>query len=95
MCDPFFMLILLENLGPGFVVWDKQASIRFRKPGIGEVTARFTVEAERIEEIREEALRAGKAEPTFSVQVMDGQGDVVAEVDQSIHVRPRISSSAV
>jgi len=33
MTDPFYMLMLMENLGPGYIVWDKAASFRFRKPG--------------------------------------------------------------
>src|SRR4051794_22615854 len=33
MTDPFLMLMLIENLGPDFTVWDKAASIRFRSPG--------------------------------------------------------------
>src|SRR5262249_54275566 len=28
MTDPFFMLMLIENLGPDYIVWDKSASIR-------------------------------------------------------------------
>jgi hypothetical protein len=31
--DPFYMLMLFRSLGPRFVVWDKSAGIRFRKPG--------------------------------------------------------------
>ena len=39
MADPFFMLMLIENLGREYIVWDKSASIRFRKPGKGVVRA--------------------------------------------------------
>src|SRR5262245_19161049 len=41
MADPFYMLMLLENLGSGYIVWDKAASIRFRKPGKGRLRAEF------------------------------------------------------
>lgn len=41
MTDPFFMLMLIENLGKDYVVWDKSASIRFKKPGRGTVSARL------------------------------------------------------
>ena len=34
MCDPFYMFILLHHL-PGHTVWDKGASFKFKKPGIG------------------------------------------------------------
>ena len=33
MTDPFYMLMLMNNLGRDYIVWDKAASIRFRKPG--------------------------------------------------------------
>ena len=52
MCDPFFMLILVEALGPRYVVWDKAATIRFRRPGRGTVHATFHIPQERIDEIR-------------------------------------------
>jgi len=26
MCDPFFMVMLMENLGPDYIVWDKAAT---------------------------------------------------------------------
>src|SRR5687767_4345745 len=39
MTDPWFMFILFENLGPGYIVWDKAATIRFLKPGLGTLRA--------------------------------------------------------
>jgi hypothetical protein len=32
MTDPFYMPMLISNLGSDYVVWDKAAHIRFRKP---------------------------------------------------------------
>ena len=31
--DPVYMLMLIKILGPEYVVWDKAATIRFRRPG--------------------------------------------------------------
>lgn len=31
--DPIYMLMLMHILGKGYVVWDKAANVRFRKPG--------------------------------------------------------------
>jgi acyl-coenzyme A thioesterase PaaI-like protein len=89
MCDPFFMLILMEALGPGYVVWDKAASIRFRRPGRGPVRATFHIPAERVEEIRRAADASPKVEPVFRVEVLDEAGEVVAEVEKTLHVRRR------
>jgi acyl-coenzyme A thioesterase PaaI-like protein len=54
MCDPFFALIVRKMLGPGYIVWDKEATIRFKRPGRGRVRATFHVPRVRIEEIRVE-----------------------------------------
>jgi hypothetical protein len=89
MCDPFFMLILINNLGSGYIVWDKAATIRFKKPGKGLVRAIFHIPQERIEEIRSQADAQDKVEPQFQVQVTDTEGNVIAEVDKLLYVRKK------
>lgn len=87
MTDPWFMIMLIELLGPGYVVWDKVATIRFVKPGRGTVRARFEIPAGRVEEIRRAADAAGRVEPTFTARITDEDGDLVAEVEKAISVR--------
>jgi acyl-coenzyme A thioesterase PaaI-like protein len=87
MCDPFFMMILMESLGRGYIVWDKAATIRFRRPGKGTVRAVFQIPPERVEEIRAAADVNGKVEPVFTVNVTDEQGEVVAEIEKLLYVR--------
>jgi acyl-coenzyme A thioesterase PaaI-like protein len=87
MCDPWFMLILMRTLGPDYVVWDKAASIQFLQPGRGTVTALFHIPQERIAEIRLEADGGQKIEPTFGVDVLDAQGQVIAHVEKILYVR--------
>jgi len=94
MCDPFFMLILIEALGSGYVVWDKSAAIRFRRPGRGTVTATFHIPQEKIDEIRAAADAAGKVEPVFQVNVVDERGEVVAEVEKLLYVRRKDAAQA-
>ena len=87
MCDPFFMLILLKALGRDYVVWDKEATIRFRRPGRGTVRATFHIPPERVAEIKAEADTQRKVEPVFKVDVLDEQGEVVAEIEKLLYVR--------
>jgi len=89
MCDPFFLLILIEALGPEFVVWDKAATIRFLRPGRGTVHARFAIPAAEIERIRRETAAEGRARPQFVTRVVDENGEVVAEVEKLLSVRLR------
>jgi acyl-coenzyme A thioesterase PaaI-like protein len=87
MADPWFMIMLLERLGPGYRVWDKAGTIRFRKPGRGTVRARFELPAERLEEIRRAVDADGRVEPVFTVAIRDEEGEVVAEVEKRLSVR--------
>ena len=87
MADPFYMVMLIENLGPDYIVWDKAATIRFRKPGKGTVRAEFRLTQEQIDSLRAQVDSQGKIELTFNVQVLDESGEVVAEVEKLLHVR--------
>lgn len=87
MCDPFFLLILAERLGPGYVVWDKAATIRFRRPGRGKVTARFELSSEQIESIRQQAETQEKVEPVFRAEVLNDAGELVAEVEKTLYIK--------
>ncbi len=87
MTDPFFMMMLLENLGRDYIVWDKAAAIQFRKPGRGRMTASFAISPERLREIRDAADNNRKTEPVFTVQVLDESGAVVADVEKTVYVR--------
>ena len=93
LCDPFFMLILFEALGRDYIVWDKAATIRFRRPGRGTVHARFEIGPERVAEIRAAADRDGKVEPTFTAEVKDDEGQVIAEVEKLLYVRRKAPAS--
>lgn len=94
MTDPFFMVMLIENLGREYIVWDKSASIRFRKPGRGTVFASFRLADEQIEEIKNALAGEEKIERTFAVEVKDASGVVIAEVEKLLHFRRRPEPSA-
>lgn len=87
MTDPFIMLILIQKLGREYIVWDKAATIRFKKPGKGRIRARFAVTEEELNSIKEQAGKDYKVEPVFVVQIFDEQNEVVAEVDKVLYIR--------
>jgi acyl-coenzyme A thioesterase PaaI-like protein len=89
MTDPFFMLLLIENLGPTYIVWDKAATVRYRKPGRGTVRAEFRLTPEQIEAVRERLETALSAEPVFTVQITNAAGELVAEVEKTVHCKKK------
>jgi len=89
MCDPFYMYMVIQALGPDYVVWDKAATIDFLKPGRGRVTARFELPEDRLAQIRAEVAEHGKSHPRFEVAIRDQDGDTVARVGKVLSVRPK------
>jgi acyl-coenzyme A thioesterase PaaI-like protein len=85
MTDPFYMLMLAANLGEEYVVWDKAASIRYRKPGKGRVRAEFRLSEEKLAEIRAAVDMEGRYDARFLVEIKDDRGGVVAEVERVIY----------
>ncbi len=89
MCDPFFMFLLMENLGRGYIVWDKSATIHFKKPGKGKVRAHFHISEEVYARIRKQAEKKQKLHPVFSVDIIDESNQVVATVEKVMHIRKK------
>jgi acyl-coenzyme A thioesterase PaaI-like protein len=87
MTDPFFMLMMMKNLGSEYVVWDKSGCVRFLKPARGTVTAAFQLAEERIAEAREKTAGGERHEPQFTVAIVDEEGVTVAEVDKTLYIR--------
>jgi acyl-coenzyme A thioesterase PaaI-like protein len=85
MTDPFYMVMLARNLGDEYVVWDKAASIRYRRPGKGRVRAEFRLSEERLAEIRAAVEANGRYDARFVVEVKDDGDEVVAEVERVIY----------
>ena len=94
MTDPFYMLMLMANLGRDYIVWDKAATIRYRKPGKGPVRAEFRLSDIQIDDIREKLKTLPKYEPVFTVEVKDEAGVVIAEVEKVIYVRRKQSAES-
>ena len=96
MTDPFFMLMVMENLGSDYIVWDKAASIDFIAPGKGPVYADFRIEEALLDEIRQRTAGGDKYLPQLHVDVHDGDGTLVARVHKTLYVRlkPRVRQAA-
>ncbi|ATB65244.1 DUF4442 domain-containing protein [Pseudomonas mosselii] len=87
MVDPFYMLLLIEQLGRDYIVWDKAASIDFITPGKGPVYAEFHVDDALLDEIRQQTASGKKYLPRLQVEIRDGAGELVARVDKTLYVR--------
>ncbi len=89
MTDPFFMIMVQQNLGKEYVVWDRAAKIDFVKPGKGSVTAEFAISSEQLNELKSAAYDGAKVLRDFTVEVKDQSGEVVAVIVKTIYVRQK------
>lgn len=85
--DPIYMVMLIQIFGRSYEIWDKKASIRFRKPGRSTLTAQFQVDEEEITTIKEILSQQEKADRTYHIDLVDEDGDICAEVEKVIFFR--------
>jgi hypothetical protein len=84
--DPMYMIMLIKLLGRGYIVWDKAASIRFRRPGRTTLEARFAIDEATLTSIREELEEKPKIDRVFIVELKNASGEVHAIVEKTIHI---------
>jgi len=87
MTDPFYMMMLINNLGNDYIVWDKGARIDFVKPGRGTVHARFLFTEEEIQAVKAEADQRDKYVFEKLAEVVDDRGALIARIDKVLYVR--------
>jgi len=89
MVDPWYMLMLMKNLGHEYIVWDKSAVIHFRSPGKGRVSAEFRLHDLEINEIKRNLETQNKLDYTFHVEIKDDAGKLIADVQKVIYIRKK------
>jgi hypothetical protein len=85
--DPHYMIMLIKILGPDYVVWDKAATIRFKKPGRGTLHARFVIPEEEIQTICRRLETEASVDRIYRVDLVDEAGVVHAEVEKTVYIR--------
>jgi len=96
MTDPFWMLLVMQCLGRGYMVWDKAGEIEFVAPGREDVFAEFHIDDALLDEIRTATADGSKYLRWCANDVVTASGEVVARVRKQIYVRrkPRPTADA-
>ena len=94
MIDPFYMMLLMQQLGSNYVVWDKSSNIEFVAPGTSKVTARIKLPNGESTTIRK---LADSGEPVFRdyrTEIVDKNQKVIAVVTKTVYIRLRKHSKS-
>lgn len=89
MVDPFYMLMLMHQLGSSYVVWDKSSQIEFVAPGNSKVTARMKIPSDEIKTIQDLAKDGEPVFREYMVDIVDEQQKIIATVTKTIYIRLR------
>jgi Domain of unknown function (DUF4442) len=87
--DPIHMVMLMKLLGARYEVWDKVATIRFRRPGRSTLHATFRLDGVDLEAIRADVAQAGASELQYTVDLTDEAGEVCASCEKLLSIRAR------
>ena len=87
--DPIYMLMLMHIIGDDYVVWDKAAKIRFKKPGRETLYADFLLTRDEIAEIKRLAETEKSIDRVYNLELKDKNGVVHAFIDKTLYISKR------
>ena len=79
-------MMLMAALGDGYIVWDKAASIRYRKPGYSTLYADFHLSSEEVADIHAALREHPELERTYVVELKDRSDVVHAVVERTVYI---------
>jgi len=85
--DPIYMIMLIKLLGPEYIVWDKAATIQFKKPGQKTLYARFEISKEELVDVRRRLTTEPSLNRTYQVDLTDSDGEVYASFEKTLYMR--------
>lgn len=89
MTDPFYMMMLMQNLGREYVVWDKAAKIDFIKPGRSRLIVEFRFNETEIQDVRSKTQSGEKLLFDKEALIHDDRGELIAKVVKTLYVRKK------
>ena len=84
--DPIYMLMLIKVLGRGYIVWDKSAKIRFKRPGRETLFAEFLLNEAEIDEIKRLLETEKSVNRVYNIELVDKRGKVHAIVEKTLYI---------
>jgi hypothetical protein len=84
--DPIYMLMLIKNLGKNYIVWDKAAAIRFKRPGKETLFAEFHLTEDELNEIKEILKTKKSVDRLYTVELKDKNGTIHCLIEKTLYI---------
>ena len=84
--DGIYVIQLIHILGDNYIVWDKSAKIKFKRPANKTLFADFKISDELIEQIKNDIVKDKKKDYNLFVNLIDSNGNIYAQVEKVIYI---------
>jgi acyl-coenzyme A thioesterase PaaI-like protein len=84
--DPIYMLMLIKILGRDYIVWDKAATIRFKRPGKDALYADFLITQAEIDEIKALLATEKSIDRIYNVELKDKDGKIHCLIEKTLYI---------
>ena len=84
--DPIYMIQLMNILGDDYVVWDKAAEIKYKRPARENAYATFCFSVAEIIQIKKEVSVKKEIDFEKQVNIVSASGVIFAEVTKTIYI---------
>ena len=84
--DGVHLVMLIKALGRGYVVWDRSATIHYKKPAKATLYADITLDEEEVETIRKELEDKDNIDRFYCIYLTDKDGTVHATVERVLYI---------
>ncbi|MFD0963174.1 DUF4442 domain-containing protein [Pseudofulvibacter geojedonensis] len=84
--DPIYMIQLLNILGDDYVVWDKAACIKYKKPAREDLYGSFVFFEEEIKEIVKDVTNNKEIDYKKLVTLTNSEGEVYSEINKTLYI---------
>ena len=84
--DGIYVIQLIHILGDNYIVWDKSAKIKFKRPANKTLFADFKISDKLIEQIKNDIVKDKKKDYNLFVNLTDINGNIYAQVEKVIYI---------
>ena len=84
--DPIYMIQLMNILGEDYVVWDKAATIHYKRPARTTVFCDFIFTASEIETLKANVALNGETDIVKTPHITTEDGTVIAELSKTMYI---------
>lgn len=84
--DPIYMIMLIKNLGRDYIVWDKSAKIRFKRPGKETLFADFLIDENELNEIKNLLENSKSVDRVYNVELKNESRKTHCIIEKTLYI---------